>query len=73
MWVADGSWLWSALLSLDNITVSVHLPFLFLKVFPPDQIVNTLLDDWDLGLEPKHKVVVVEERYKQQITSEPTG
>ena len=48
------------MIKLGKITVSVLLPLLSLKVFLLDENVNTLLDDWNLGLEPKNKVVVVE-------------
>ena len=43
------------MIKLGKITVRVLLPFLSLQVFLLDENVDTLLDDWNLWLEPKNK------------------
>ena len=59
------------MIKLGKITVCVLLPLLSLKVFLLDENVDTLLDDWNLGLEPKNKVVAVEEKDIQENTLLP--
>ena len=59
------------IIKLGKITVGVLLPFLSLQVFLLDENVDTLLDDWNLWLEPKKKWLVVAEEDKQEDTILP--